>query len=227
MTAQAEFDAIILAGGRGGRLGSADKPILEVGGLPMLVSVARAAAAAGARKLVVVGPDWAGRIGDALAAAAVPAGLTCVQEDPPGRGPVPALRRGLAEVAAPLLVVLAADLPFLTGAQVADLVRRVRAGAGQGGSGSGGAILADDDGRPQWLAGCWEASALREAAARYQGSSLHGLLAPLSPLLVRLPAGAGDMPPWLDCDTPEDLATARAAARRVLTGQNGELSDHS
>src|SRR5271166_879207 len=70
MAALADFDAVILAGGRAGRLAGADKPSLEVAGAPMLVSVARAAAAAGTRKLIVVGPDRAGRVHDALASLA-------------------------------------------------------------------------------------------------------------------------------------------------------------
>jgi molybdopterin-guanine dinucleotide biosynthesis protein A len=232
--ALADFDAVILAGGRSTRLAGADKPGLEVGGTPMLVTVARAAAVAGARKLIVVGPARAGPVGDALAsaAAAVPGGLCVVREEPPGGGPVPALRRGLVEVAAPWLVLLAADLPFLTGGQLSDLLARAdggrgdsaggRAGgggaggggAGGGGAGGGGAVLTDDDGRPQWLAGCWQTGALRAALAIYQGNSLGGVLAPLSPLLVRPVASSAGLAPWLDCDSPEDLAAARAASLR-------------
>ena len=219
MAALADFDAVILAGGRAGRLAGADKPSLEVAGAPMLVSVARAAAAAGTRKLIVVGPDRAGRVHDALAslAAGLAGGLSCVREDPPGGGPVPALRRGLAEVTAPWLALLAADLPFLTGPQLADVLARAGGGAGRG------AVFADDDGRPQWLAGCWQASALRAALARYQGDSLHGLLEPLSPQLVPSVGTGGGPPPWLDCDTPDDLAAARAIALRAPLIEGDEV----
>ena len=245
--AVAQFDAVILAGGRAARLAGADKPSLDVGGVPMLVSVARAAVTAGARKLIIVGPDRAGRVHDALASVAadlpglpslagsaglpgLPAGLSFVREEPPGGGPVPALRRGLAEVTAPWLALLAADLPFLTGLQLSDLLERaglvggrgagigeargagVGEGGGEGDADGGGAVLADDAGWPQWLAGCWQANALRAATARYQGNSLHGLLAPLSPQLARPAAIGGAPPPWLDCDTADDLAAARAIA---------------
>ncbi len=54
---------------------------------------------------------------------------------------------------------------------------------------------------------------LRNAAASYQGTSLRGLLGPLSPVLVRPAVPPGQPPPWLDCDTPEDLAAARAWLR--------------
>jgi choline kinase len=47
------FDAIILAGGRGTRMGGADKPGLVVGGQTLLSSVLAAAAAAGAEP-----PPW-------------------------------------------------------------------------------------------------------------------------------------------------------------------------
>lgn len=221
-----EFDAVILAGGRAARLAFADKPALEVGGMPMLVSVARAAAAAGASRLVVVGPDRPGPVHDGLiaAAAGLPGGLRTVLEEPPGGGPVPALRRGLAEVSEPWLALLAADLPFLTGAQLGDVLASARRAGGGGHRGRGdscGAVLTDDAGRAQWLAGCWPASPLRAALAGYPGNSLHGLLSPLSPVFVGT-AGSGAPPPWLDCDTPDDLAVARS-----LTDQNGEFSDDS
>ena len=190
----------------------------------MLVSVARAAVEAGAWKLIIVGPRRAGPVQDALGglAAGLPGGLCVVQEEPPGGGPVPALRRGLAEVTAPWLALLAADLPFLTGGQLSDILARADGGGGDGAgggraggdAGGGGAVLIDDDGRPQWLAGCWQAGLLRAALASYVGSSLGGLLSPLSPLLVRPVATSGGLAPWLDCDSPEDLAAARAASLR-------------
>ncbi len=220
-----DFDAVILAGGRASRLAGTDKPSLDVGGKPMLATVARAAVAAGTQKLIIVGPDRAGRVHDALATAAegLPGGLSWVQEEPPVAGPVPALRRGLAEVTAGWLLLLAADLPFLTGPLLADLLARACRGARRPGSGgqAGGAVLTDGDGRAQWLAGCWTAGLLRAAVTGYQGDSLHGLLEPLSPLLVRPVVRDGGPPPWLDCDTPDDLAAARAVWSS-LTYRNGE-----
>ena len=121
---------------------------------------------------------------------------------PPGAGPVPALRRGLAEAAEPWAAVLAADLPFLGEAHLGMLLRAA--------AGHHGAVLVDDAGRPQWLAGCWRTEALRRRAAAYDGSSLRGLLGPLAPVLVAVTPGTGEPPPWLDCDTPEDLRRARA-----------------
>ncbi|MEU8120820.1 molybdenum cofactor guanylyltransferase [Spirillospora sp. NPDC049024] len=188
MDAGAAFDAVLLAGGRARRFG-ADKPAAPVGGRRLIEW--SAAAASGASRLIVVGPRR-----DVLAGAVV------VREDPPGAGPVPALRAGLAEVRAPRLALLAADLPFLRPAHVAALLAAMAEGDG--------AVLVDEDGREQWLAGCWRADALRTALAGYDGASLRGLLGPLDPVPVTLPAGT--RPAWYDCDTPEQLA----AAERLL-----------
>jgi molybdopterin-guanine dinucleotide biosynthesis protein A len=195
--------AVVLAGGRAARLGGADKPALVVGGQPLLATVISAATAAGAGQIVIVGPPR-----PALAAPLdSQARLDWVREDPPGSGPVAALRCGLAVTQAPLILLLAADLPFLRAPQLTALI----AAAGPPGQ---GAVLVDDSGRAQWLAGCWAASGLRTGLASYRGSSLHGLLDPLRPARLRCPAGAGP-PPWLDCDTDADLRLARAwAARR-------------
>jgi molybdopterin-guanine dinucleotide biosynthesis protein A len=193
-------------------MNGADKPELEVGGRPMLVSVAAAAASAGAGRLIIVGPRRGGAVGPALAAVAsgLPGGLITVCEEPPGAGPVAALRRGLAEVRAPWLALVAADLPFLTGEWLNALLT---AGAS---AGQAGAMLADDTGRPQWLAGCWQTARLRLALGTYQGGSLGGLLGPLQPVVVQ--ADVASRPPWQDCDSPEELAEARAA----YECQNGE-----
>jgi molybdopterin-guanine dinucleotide biosynthesis protein A len=232
------FDVIILAGGRGARLGGADKPGLVVGSSTMAATAARAAVTAGAHRIILVGPDrpdvtavtsaaagpgvtaapaaaaavsgagtesGAGAVSGAGVAGAGRAGdLVVTREDPPGAGPVPALRAGLAEAGAPWVAVLAADLPFLCGDQLRRLLAAACAGS------CAGAVIADESGAAQWLAGCWRTDRLGAALAAYQGSSLRGLLGPLRPVLVRDP-GPGDGPsPWLDCDTPDELAAARA-----------------
>jgi molybdopterin-guanine dinucleotide biosynthesis protein A len=191
----------VLAGGRASRLGGADKPALEVGGASLVATVVAAATGAGARRVVVVGPD---RPGLGLTAGEV----RVVREDPPGSGPVPALRRGLAEVAAPWVFVLAADLPFLRAADLGSLLAAAMGLAGP--AGPAGAVLADDTGRPQWLAGCWQTDGLRQAVSGYQGGSLHGLLGPLSPVLLAPAPDRAGPPPWLDCDTEDDVRLARA-----------------
>jgi molybdenum cofactor guanylyltransferase len=193
-----EVDAVVLAGGRASRLGGADKPALVVGERSLLASVIAAAAAAGARVVVVVGPPRPGLV---LTAGQ----LRVVREEPPGSGPVPALRRGLAEVAAPWVLVLAADLPFIRAGHLTSLLA-----AAAGTRPAAGAVLADDTGRPQWLAGCWPTAALRAATSGYRGGSLRGLLGPLSPVILGPSPGQPGPPPWLDCDTEDDVRRARA-----------------
>jgi molybdopterin-guanine dinucleotide biosynthesis protein A len=179
------YDAVVLAGGRARRLDGADKPGLVVGGRPLVAWVA--AAVAGAGRMVLVGPERPG----------LPRAIS-VQEDPPGAGPVPALRAGLARVRAPWVAVLAADLPFLRPEHVDELRRQAR--------GRSGAILADDDDRPQWLAGVWRVADLFGALDVYRAGSLRGLMDPLAPARVR--ATAGERPAWYDCDTQADVETA-------------------
>lgn len=197
--------AVILAGGRAARLGGADKPGLVIAEQSLVASVASAATGAGASQLVLVGPA---RPELPALLGAVPVEFT--SERPPFAGPVPALGAGLRLIREPWLLVLAADLPFLRPVHL----RAVADAAGRAG---GGAVLVDDQGRPQWLTSCWRADTLRTALSGYAGSSLGGLLGPLSPAHVTLayaePASsANGPPPWLDCDTPEDLAAARRLA---------------
>jgi molybdenum cofactor guanylyltransferase len=201
MSSSAEaFDAIVLAGGRAARLGGADKPAVRVGERSLLGSVVGAAAGAGARLVVVVGParqELAAELGE----------VRTVREQPPGGGPVAALRRGLAETGSPWVAVLAADLPFLRGEHLLSLLAAARQAR------AAGAVLADDTGRPQWLVGCWRTPELREAAGRYRGGSLHGLLWPLRPAVLAPRHDRREPPPWLDCDTADDVRTARDLER--------------
>ena len=59
----------------------------------MAGAVASAVAAAGVRRVVLVGPARPELAG---LATTLPGGLAVTREDPPGSGPVPALRAGLA-----------------------------------------------------------------------------------------------------------------------------------
>lgn len=203
---------MVLAGGRAARLGGADKPGLVIGGRALLAVVAGAAVAAGSGELVIVGPrrpDLAGMPAGAGPDGGIP--VRWVREDPPGSGPVPALRCGLAAAAeepGSLVLVLAADLPFLRPGPLTALAGAVRRGAGAG------AVLQDEGGRPQWLISCWRYGPLRTALEAYAGDSLHGLLEPLQPALLSWPREDGEPPPWLDCDTPEAVDLARAWADR-------------
>ncbi len=117
------YDAVVPAGGAARRLGGADKPALTVGGQRLLDRVL--AACAGARATVVVGPR-----------RPTVRPVRWTREAPAGGGPLPALAAGLAALrtadaalgAAPAVVlVLAADLPFLTRTAVDALLRALDA----------------------------------------------------------------------------------------------------
>ncbi|WP_166790849.1 molybdenum cofactor guanylyltransferase [Cryobacterium mannosilyticum] len=82
-------DLIVLAGGRGSRLGGTFKPAVEVAGRSLLARVLDARALA--RRVVVVGPDAAR---DAAGPQPVP--LIWALEDPPFGGPVAGIVAGLA-----------------------------------------------------------------------------------------------------------------------------------
>jgi molybdopterin-guanine dinucleotide biosynthesis protein A len=187
------YTAVVLAGGRAVRLGGKAKPQLEVGGRTMLAAVL--AAVADAERRIVVGPRQP-----------VPDDVVVVRENPPGGGPVAALRAGLTEVDTDVVAVLAGDLPFLTAAVITELRERLT---------GDGALVVDEGGRDQWLLGVWRTEALRGAVRGATGpTSLRKVLAPLSPQRVRPAVEPGSPPPWLDCDTPADLARARAAVGR-------------
>jgi len=186
------YAAIALAGGRAARLGGQAKPQLDVGGRSMLATVLAALDDAAPR--VVVGPPQP-----------VPPGVLLVREEPPGGGPVPALAAGLAAAGdAEVVAVLAADLPFVTAGLITELRERLT---------GDGVLVVDDAGRDQLLLGVWRAAALRRVLT---GSRPHSpLRAALSSLDVRRhhPTRTPGVPaPWTDCDTPAELARARAAA---------------
>lgn len=214
MEADPHLAAIVLAGGQARRLGGVDKPGIRLGQRSLASAVVRAAVRAGAGRVVVVGPGRPELAGEIAGPGAEPrrARVEFAREQPPGAGPVPALRAGLDHLdpmAEPWLLLLAADLPFLTATALRDLVEAASWGRG--------AVVTDPLGRPQWLIGCWHTTGLRTALAGYAGSSLGGVLGPLPHVDVAALAVPGEPPYWLDCDTPEDLANAKRLGRHPIS----------
>jgi molybdopterin-guanine dinucleotide biosynthesis protein A len=189
---EAEYAAIVLAGGGARRLGGRDKPALPVGGRPMLGRVLDAVGGASPR--VVVGP----------VRPDVPDDVLQVREHPPGGGPVAAIAAGLAATGrADLVAVLAADLPFLTRAEVGAL-RAALTGDHDG------IVFVDQGGRQQWLCGMYRTAALRRALAALDppaGRPMRALVAGLRLAKLDRPVGASP-PPWYDCDTEDDYRRA-------------------
>ncbi|MGW2201120.1 NTP transferase domain-containing protein [Streptomyces sp. NPDC001774] len=191
------YDAIVLAGGGAKRLGGADKPGVRVGGRALLDRVL--AGCRGAGRTVVVG----GRRETVRP-------VVWAREDPPGGGPLAGLGAGVREVRADLVLVLSADLPFLdedTGRRLLDALTDA--------PDADAALLVDADGRDQPLVAAYRAAALRREVDLL--TTAHGTLSglPLRLLtqglrLVRVTAGPLAS---FDCDTWEDIATARARIR--------------
>ncbi|MFC5788472.1 NTP transferase domain-containing protein [Agromyces tardus] len=194
------LDAVILAGGRAGRLGGASKPDLVVGGRRLLETAIEATWSAGARRVAVVGPP-------SLDAP----GCLVVREDPPFGGPVAALAAGLA--ALPLgaagspgdpdadadVLVLACDMP-----DVADAVARLlEARDSSNGADADGICLLDASGRTQWLAALYSRRALEHALVALgdvDGAAMRRLAASLD--LTAVPDGGStqDIDTWSDLD---------------------------
>jgi len=208
------FDAVILAGGSGRRLGGVDKGGLVVAGLPLLDRVLQASAAA--RRTVVVGER-----------RPTPRAVDWTREDPPGGGPLAGLEAGLArlyvhphgdhdgrdggaQVGNPLglgtasgtVVVLATDLPRLAPDDVVRLLAALSAEPQ-----ADAALFSDPQGRPQPLAAAYRVGPIRAALAAVgpaHGKAVKLVLHQLAVVTVPDRGAAGD------CDTPEQLAAARA-----------------
>nr|HEX4314367.1 molybdenum cofactor guanylyltransferase [Kofleriaceae bacterium] len=155
VTADATAAALILGGGRATRLGGLDKLAIVVDGATILD-----------RLRAVLAP----RVGELVIAAPrdVP-GVRCVR-DAAGEGPLAGIAAGLAAVGAPWLIVVAGDMPYLTGA----LVDRVLAARAE----DRDAVGVTHAGRPQPLVCALRVAAARPAvgrrlaAGRYKASGL-------------------------------------------------------
>lgn len=176
-----EWDAIVLAGGRGSRLGGVDKASLEFEGQTLLARTL--AAVAQASRIIAVGD------------VDVPEVLV-VREEPRFAGPAAAIGAGLVEVRAPYVLVIGCDQPF-----VAEAI-----GPLLGAAAGDGAIAIDPDGRRQQLMCLLSTDALRGAVAAQPGLvdlSVRTLLAPLELTEITVPARAA-----LDIDTWHDRERA-------------------
>lgn len=181
-TERVEFDTVVLAGGGSTRFGGADKAMLVLDGVTLLDRVLTATAEAAST--VVVGPvrttyrkvDW-------------------TVEDPPSGGPVAGLAAGLANGAAPVVVVVSCDLPWITAADVRALVDGLGDHDGLG--------LRDTAGQEQQLATAYRRTALAAAIAQVgdpRDKSVRRTLATLD-LTWTDPTRAGDdVDTWADLD---------------------------
>lgn len=221
--------AIILAGGRGSRLGGVDKPQLEVAGSTMRARTAAAALGALGRptQMIVVGAP-----GDDLAAPPfTDEGVHTAQllEDPPFSGPVAGLAAGLERAledsadafhttpdalpARTPVLVLGGDMPNLTAHALRTLVEHPEQDTVRS--------LADSTGHLQFLAAAWPLSLLADALGTlrrpdtdWQGCSLKRLYAAVPPSRITIcPLEQNVDEIVADVDTPDDLDRVRRTAR--------------
>ncbi len=185
--APAPYAAVVLAGGRGSRLGGADKASVELAGRTLLARTLDAVV--DAVEVVVVGH-------------AVPTErpVTFVLEDPRHGGPVAALLAGRDQLLRDpaLLAVVAVDMPHLGPATLRRLVLA--------GTGHDGAVLVDPEGRRQlaMVVGRARLDAVAPGVEERHGMALHRLLAGLDLAEV---AAVG--PEHRDVDTWADLRDLR------------------
>jgi len=193
----AEFDAVILAGGSGRRLGGVDKGGLVVAGQPLLDRVLLAAAAA--RHTVVVGEPRP-TVRD----------VRWTMEAPPGGGPLAGLAAGLSELEIIAegneeelpVIVLATDLPWLRPADLDRLIAALIAAPA-----AEAAVFSDPEGRLQPLAAAYRVRPIRVALAAVRPVHSKPVKLVLHALAV---VTVPDLGAAGDCDTPDQLAAARA-----------------
>ena len=120
--------AAVLAGGRSTRMG-ADKRAVAVDGRPLLArAVAAVAAVTDEVQVVVADPADAAEVQSLLGDAGdttPPSGVRVTVDQRPGGGPVAGLEAALDNTDRDLLVVVAADHPYLAPAVLDELVRRL------------------------------------------------------------------------------------------------------
>ena len=186
------WTALILAGGRGRRLGGTDKAALPVRGrtaLDLLLEQLPADV-----PVVIAGPP-----------RPTVRTVQFVREHMPFQGPVAGIAAAVADVETDHVVVLAVDAP-LSGALALPLLARL---ADEPEAPTDAVVAVDAEGRPQPLCSAWHTSALRRALAslaHVEGSAMRSLLAQAH--VAEWPVPEELRHRLLDIDTPDDLDRA-------------------
>lgn len=193
-----QWDAIVLSGGEGRRLGGVSKAEVSVAGRPLLGHALDGAT--GARNTVVVGP----------VTALHPAAMT-TREDPHGGGPVAGIAAGVRHLASgahglasPWLLVLACDAP-----RAREVIPALTQEAATASLDVDGVWMVDGDGREQPLVAMYRHESLVTAIASIgttHGASVRRLTAALTMRAVVDASGA-----TRDADTWDDVAHLREA----------------
>lgn len=189
-------DLVVLAGGRGSRLGGADKGALVVGGQTLLERLVGGVDLGG--DVVVVQP---GALPDGLVAAGGRRLLVAL-EDPPDGGPVAGIEAGLVALgqgAAAWVAVVAVDQP-----RAVEALRALAAELPEVGEEVDAVSHVDASGHRQWLLALYRSSALAaalDALESTRDTSVRRLVSGLT--WAEVERGAEHVG---DVDTWEDLA---------------------
>lgn len=197
--------AVILAGGRGSRMGWADKALLPLAGRPLV-----------AHLIARLAPQCAAL---AISAGGDPArfaftGLPVLGDDMAGQpGPLAGILAALdwaAGLGAGSVVTAAVDTPFLP----ADLVRRLRSAAGT----TGAAVAASPDARGEMrlhpVFGLWPVALRVDLRARLAAGERKVMVWAKSQGAAAAEFSALPFDPFFNINTPEDLTAAEAFATR-------------
>ena len=193
-----DVTGIVLAGGAGRRVRGmgAPKPLLPLGGRTLIEHVVAAFEPLVSGVLIVTNDA------DALAFLALPT----VPDAEPGRGPLMGLNSGLRACPTPYALAVACDAPFLAPALLEALIARRRPDT---------QTLPQTEHGPQPMPGVYPAALAPTIAALLQSgrAALRDLTA-TAPVELLAKEEVRALDPegrtFMDLDTPDDLAAARA-----------------
>ena len=202
-----KIGAVVLAGGRGERLGGAMKATVTVGGVRLIDRVL--ARLSGCDPIVVAhGPHDPRALG-------LPTGTIAVADlSSDHAGPLAGLAAAIAALpdAVELLVCVAVDTPFLPVDYVDKLAARL---------GDAPAAIGSFEGQPYPTNSIWRVERFRDLPGRVLAGtaprSLKSLAAAAGGVTVEWPTGAG-ADPFANINTPKDLAMAEARAAATPDG---------
>lgn len=193
---------VVLAGGRGRRMGEADKALLVLEGAPMIARVIRRLAPQVDALAINAGGDPARFAGFALPVLPDP-----VPDQP---GPLAGILAGMRWAAgqgATHVVTAATDTPFLP----VDLVARLAAAA----DGAHEPIaLAESAGRLHPTFGLWPVTLADDLALALEAGTRKVAAWALGEGAARAPFAADPLDPFFNINTPDDLAAAHEIIAR-------------
>jgi molybdenum cofactor cytidylyltransferase len=189
--------AIVLAAGRGTRMGGPNKLLAEVGGKPIVRRAVEAALASRARPVVVV----IGHEGDRVAAALAGLDITRVQNPDYVEGLASSLKTGIAALPtnADAVVVALGDMPNVTGGLIDRLVQAIDPARGAL------IVVPTREGR-RGNPVVWSRRFFDDLARLEGDTGARHLITQSNEAVVEVPVD--DEGAFLDIDTPEALARA-------------------